>query len=148
MNTSVVTVVIVAILVWFVLIAVVFALLLTRFTLKGDRPNPYAGETFGMPPGVFRGILTLSVLFVVLLLEGANIGLLREDSIQWGIFQKAIEPLVIGFQMILSFYFGGKIVGQLANADREKSKNRVEAAKAMSESSPKTSIISDTNAVG
>ena len=148
MNTSVVTIVIVAILAWFALIAFVFALLLVKFTLNRDKPNPHAGETFAMPPGVFRGILTLSVLFVVLLLEGANIGLLREDAAQWETFQKAIQPLVIGFQMILSFYFGGKIVGQLANADRDKSKNRVEAVKAMAESTPKTGITSDTNAVG
>ena len=116
------------ILVWFILLAVVFVLLLAKFTFNHKRPNPYEQETFAMPRGVFRGFLTLSVLFVVLVLEAANVGLLRGDAIRWSRFQEALQPLLTAFQMILSFYFGGKILGHLAEVDKDRSKMRLETA--------------------
>ncbi|MCH8956776.1 hypothetical protein IIA28_15865, partial [candidate division KSB1 bacterium] len=61
---------------WLLVMAVVFVKLLGRYTFGQwtvDNPNPYVKETFAMPRGVFRGMLTLSLLYAVVLFEVANI---------------------------------------------------------------------------
>ena len=69
-----------------------------------------------MPRGVFRGFLTLSVLFLVMLLEVVN--LLIEG------LEEKIEQLLVLFQMIVAFYFGSKVMHHVTAADRDKEKAR------------------------
>ena len=55
---------------WMALVLGFFILLLKKYTFgdwSKDNPNPYDGETFNMPRGVFRGILTLTLLFVTVI---------------------------------------------------------------------------------
>ena len=61
---------------WLLLMAVTFLRLLKKYPLgnwTAENPNPHAKETFAMPRGVFRGMLTLSLLYAVVLFEVANI---------------------------------------------------------------------------
>ena len=104
---------------WLIVMTLVFVRLLGKFTLgkwTADNPNPYAKETFAMPRGVLRGMLTLSLLYAVILFEVANI--------QTSGLETKIEQLLTAFQMMIAFYFGSKVMHHMASADRDKSVNR------------------------
>jgi len=61
---------------WLLVMTLVFVGLLWKYTFgkwTADNPNPYAKETFAMPRGVFRGMLTLSLLYIFMLFEVANL---------------------------------------------------------------------------
>ena len=79
---------------------------------ENPKKNPYAGETFAMPRGVFRGIITLSLLFLVLLLEVANL--------QMHGLEEKIDKLLTAFEMMLAFYFGSKVMHHVTKADERK----------------------------
>jgi len=104
--------------IWIIASSIVLIKLLAKYPLgnwkKGE--NPYEKETFAMPRGVFRGFLTLSVLFLVMLLEVVN--LLIEG------LEEKIEQLLVLFQMIVAFYFGSKVMHHVTAADRDKEKAR------------------------
>lgn len=134
--------------IWLGIVVFIFLWLFFRYSinLKG-KDNPFERETFAMPRGVLRGILTLSVLFVVLLVEVANIGLLRSDAVEWTEIGNVTEPLLTAFQMIIAFYFGGKVIDHLAEVDKEKSKNRADTL--LGRQSSTSNIASpDSDAVG
>jgi hypothetical protein len=135
--------------VWIGLIIALFVLLLVKYTLsrKGGH-KLHRDQTFAMPPGIFRGILTLSVLFAVLLLQVVGVRFLAEEGSAWLRFQDAIDPLVVAFQMILSFYFGAKIIGHLADVDRDKSRDRIRTALANQPGTAEQSLFHDPDAVG
>ncbi len=62
--------------VWLIIVVVFFVILLRKYTFgkwTEENPNPYQGETFDMPRGVFRGTLTLTLVFVVTVLELVNV---------------------------------------------------------------------------
>ena len=62
----------VPILIWVGLLIIYFIFLAKKYTFGDwtkDNPNPYEGETLGLPKGTFRGILTLTIMFVAVLLE-------------------------------------------------------------------------------
>lgn len=104
---------------WLLVMTIVFVKLLGRYTFGKwtvDNPNPYAKETFAMPRGVFRGMLTLSLLYAVVLFEVANI--------QTTGLETKIEQLLVAFQMMIAFYFGSKVMHHLAAANRDKSVNQ------------------------
>lgn len=108
---------------WLVINTVIFFRLLGKYTLGNwtkDNPNPYQNETFGMPRGVFRGFMTLSLLFIVMLLEVVNL--------QMTGLEEKIDKLLVAFQMIIAFYFGGKVMHHVTKADERK-------ARAMADSS-------------
>lgn len=118
----------VPLMIWLGIVVFIFLWLFFRYSINSKRKdNPFKNETFAMPRGVLRGILTLSVLFVVLLIEIANIGLLRADAVEWTELGDVTQPLLTAFQMIIAFYFGGKVIDHLAEVDKEKSKNRADA---------------------
>ena len=104
--------------IWIIASSIVFFKLLAKYPLgnwkKGE--NPYEKETFAMPRGVFRGLLTLSLLFTVMLLEVVN--LLIEG------LEDKIEQLLVLFQMIIAFYFGSKVMHHVTAADRDKKLGR------------------------
>ncbi len=112
--------------VWMVFLIVVFIFLLRKFTFsKKPDENPHRNETFAMPRGVLRGFLTLTVLVVLIAAQVASVAIAGEDAGTWLRIQEAIDPLAVAFQMIIAFYFGGKIIGQLSDADTERSRNLV-----------------------
>ncbi len=105
--------------IWLLVMTIVFVRLLGKFTFgKWDEKNknPYAKETFAMPRGVLRGMLTLSLLYAVVLFEVANI--------QVGGIEEKIDSLLVAFQMMIAFYFGSKVMHHVTAADRDKSVNQ------------------------
>lgn len=69
-------------------------------------------ETLGLPRGVMRGVLTLTLLFMVVLLE---IFTIRFEN-----FETRIGDFMVAFQMMLSFYFGSKVMHHLTSVDERK----------------------------
>ena len=112
--------------IWIGFIIVLFLFLLFKYPLKdwGKEGNPYQKETLGMPRGIFRGLLTLSVLFIVIILE---VNTLFFDISQVQLTngeafspEKRFEQLMIAFQMIIAFYFGGKAVHHATSVSQRK----------------------------
>ncbi len=85
-----------------------------------ENPNPYQDETFGMPRGTFRGILTMSLLFIVVVLELVNVRIIG--------FEQEIHQLMVAFQMMIAFYFGSKVMHHVTSADRSKTEHITKAS--------------------
>lgn len=103
--------------VWLLLVLTFFILLLRKYTFGNwtpEHPNPFAGETFGMPRGVFRGTLTLSLLFVVVLIELVNVRIIG--------MEEEVHELMIAFQMMIAFYFGSKVMHHITATERNKTR--------------------------
>ncbi len=104
-------------LVWMVALLVFLVAMVRRYTL-GDPSNwpggkpPFQNETLAMPRGVFRAVLTISLLVIVLFVEII--------SLTQGGLEGHLEQLLMAFQMMLAFYFGGKVMHHLAAVDRHK----------------------------
>ncbi len=100
---------------WLLIMTLVFVRLLGKYTFgqwTADNPNPYVKETFAMPRGVLRGMLTLTLLYVVMLFEVAG---LTTNGLEL-----KIEGLIMAFQMMLAFYFGSKVMHHVTKADERK----------------------------
>ena len=120
--------------IWIGLVALIFLALLVRYTFgvgfTKENPNPYAGETFGMPRGVFRGFLTLSLLFSVLLMEIVSLqGRVLTVGKELFVPEDMYRQLMVAFQMMLAFYFGSKVMHHVTSADRKKSDMIAKTAK-------------------
>lgn len=103
--------------IWIFGMIIVFAVLLKKYTFGNwtkDNPNPYVTETFAMPRGVMRGMLTMSLLFIVILMEIV--------SLQVRGLEAKIDQLLVAFQMILAFYFGSKVMHHVTKADERKAR--------------------------
>ncbi len=103
------------IMLWLVLVLIFLILLFIRYTFGNwtpENPNPYEGETFGMPRGTFRGILTMTLLFVVVILELVNVRVVG--------FELEIHELMVAFQMMIAFYFGAKVMHHITAVDKKK----------------------------
>ncbi len=101
--------------IWLLIVISFFVILLRKYTFgkwTKENPNPYQGETFDMPRGVFRGTLTLSLLFVVMVLELVNVRVVG--------FEDEIHELMVAFQMMIAFYFGSKVMHHMSSTDRQK----------------------------
>jgi len=101
--------------IWLLIVLTFFILLLKRYTFgqwTKDNPNPFFGETFDMPRGTFRGILTLSLLFIVVVLELVTVRIVG--------FEDQIHELMVAFQMMIAFYFGSKVAHHMTSTDRKK----------------------------
>jgi len=101
--------------IWMLIVLSFFILLLKKYTFGNwtkDNPNPYDGETFNMPRGTFRGILTLSLLFMVVVFEIVTVRIIG--------FEDQIHELMVAFQMMIAFYFGSKVMHHITSADRDK----------------------------
>ncbi len=101
--------------IWLIVVLAFFILLMKKYTFGNwsiENPNPYEGETFDMPRGIFRGTLTLTLLFVVVILELVNVRITG--------FEEEIHELMVAFQMMLAFYFGSKVMHHMTSTDRKK----------------------------
>ena len=120
--------------IWIGIVALIFLALVVRFTFgvgfTKENPNPYIGETFGMPRGVFRGFLTLSLLFAVLLMEVVSLNgrVIIVGDILF-VPEDMYRELMVAFQMMLAFYFGSKVMHHITSADRKKSDMIAKTAK-------------------
>lgn len=74
--------------------------------------NPYRDETLGLPPGTLRAILTLTIMIVVIVLVFVS---------------GAYEEIITAFEIILAFYFGGRLVNNVSLNDKLKSESRYKA---------------------
>lgn len=103
--------------------------LLLVFAAISHRPwdphwvNPYAKETMALPPATIRGILTLSIAYFILLLEYYRF-------LYPGNLMTFTGHLISGFEIMLGFYFGGKVLQGLAESDKAKTEEITQAAKA------------------
>lgn len=99
--------------------------LLTKYTFNRDYDNPYKEETLGLPPGTLRGILTLSLLVIVVLLVCMSM-LVNQ-------LQGAYDELINAFEIVLAFYFGNRIVNGISKSDIAKADKRLESELAKSQ---------------
>jgi purine-cytosine permease-like protein len=130
------------VIIWAILIVILFYFLARKYTFGDwteENPNPYEGETLAMPRGVLRGILTLSILFLVLLLEVATIRIPNLEDL--------VNKLLVAFQMVIAFYFGSKVMHHLTSVDEKKSKELTEAI-VTKEGQPSHDALSDESAAG
>ncbi len=100
---------------WLLFVIILFIVVLRKYTFgnwTADSPNPYEGETLGLPRGFFRGILTVTLLFVTVLLELTNVRLGNDES--------NIREFLVAFQMMIAFYFGAKVMHHITSVDRQK----------------------------
>jgi len=107
------------ILVWLVLVVWWLIIMLKNYTLKKDFDNPYKDETLGMPPGTLRGVLTLTILVVVIILVCLS---MLVEPIKGG-----YDEMITAFEIVLAFYFGGRIVNSVSKSDKEKAKHRFDS---------------------
>lgn len=122
---------------WLVIVLGFFVLLLKKYTFGNwtdEKPNPYAGETFDMPRGVFRGTLTLTLVYIVVVLELVNVRVIG--------FEDEIHELMVAFQMMIAFYFGSKVMHHMASTDRKKTEALAENVTFM-KSTSQNRIIED-----
>lgn len=108
--------------IWLLIVFLLFIFLLRKFTFgkwTKENPNPHAGETLDMPRGTFRGIITLSLLFVAIRLELLTI------HIQG--FEEQIHEFMVAFQMMLAFYFGSKVMHHMTSSEKAKTEIKAEA---------------------
>ena len=112
------------IVIWIALVIILFIFLLRKYTLKEwskENPNPYEGETLGLPRGLLRAVLTLSVLFIVMLLQVNSLFFDPKDLLVGNeifIPEERFGQLMTAFQMIIAFYFGGKVMHHYVQAER------------------------------
>jgi len=134
--------VLIPIFIWLGLVVVFIVLLFVRFTFSNrwtkENPNPYQTETFGMPRGTFRGILTMTLLYIVVILELVNVRIIG--------FEQEFKEFMVAFQMMIAFYFGSKVMHHVTSSDEKKAN----AGSATSSTAPANneSVSSDEEAQG
>lgn len=129
--------------VWLLIVLAFFILLLKKYTFGSwteEKPNPYAGETFDMPRGVFRGTLTLTLVYVTVILELVNVRIIG--------FESEIHEFMVGFQMMIAFYFGSKVMHHLASTDRQKTEAIAENTPFLQSSQVQATDFDDESAAG
>lgn len=112
---------IILILGWLVAISIYLSRLLKNYTLKdwGDKENPYKFETLGLPRGTLRGVLTLTLLIVVVILVCTSM-LVKP-------MRGCFDSLIDAFQVMLAFYFGSKVMHHVTSSDKKKAENKNQA---------------------
>lgn len=108
-------------LVWLGLVVIFLIILARKYTFgkwTPENPNPYKNETLGMPRGTMRGVITLTLLVLVALLEVQS--LIHPE------IEKVIDKLLVAFQMMLAFYFGSKAMHHVTAADERKTRQILE----------------------
>ena len=103
--------------VWILLVILLLVFLIWKYPFgthwTAENPNPFNGETLGLPRGVFRAILTLTLLFVTIIFELANLYANKETELN-------IIEFMVAFQMMIAFYFGSKVMHHVTSADKSK----------------------------
>jgi len=79
-----------------------------------------------MPRGTIRGILTMSLLFITVVIELANVRIVGLES--------EFSDFLAAFQMMVAFYFGAKVMHHINSVDKTKTKAIADAAAAIESS--------------
>ena len=104
--------------VYFLGIIVFLIYMVFKYDPLRNPDNPYFDQTLSLPPGVFRGILAITLLIAVVLFEGyALTNMERYQEIQ-----KILDPLLTAFQLMIAFYFGTKMVGIVSSKGKDETK--------------------------
>jgi len=106
---------------WLGLMLAFFIFLFIRYTFgnwTAENPNPYQTETFGMPRGTFRGALTLTLVYITVILELVNVRIIG--------FEQEFSGFMTAFQMMIGFYFGSKVMHHITSSDKKKTEAMVE----------------------
>ncbi len=125
--------------IWLTLVLGFFVLLLRKYTFGNwtpEHPNPFEGESFGMPRGIFRGILTLTLLFVVIIIELVNVRIIG--------MEEEMKELMVAFQMMIAFYFGSKVMHHITATERSKTKYITQSQTDIYANAPNTVPKSDS----
>jgi len=140
------------VIIWIVIIIGFFVFLLRKYTFgkewTAENPNPHVNETLAMPRGIMRAVLTLSVLFIVLLLEVNSLFFDPKDLLVGGkvfIPEQRFEQILVAFQMIIAFYFGSKVMHHLTAVQKKKYTVDAEARKV---EAANHNIMDDETALG
>ncbi|MCQ2252134.1 MAG: hypothetical protein MJZ61_01655 [Bacteroidales bacterium] len=113
------------VMVWLVISIIFIVIMFKKYTFGDwtkENPNPCDGETFNMPRGTIRGILTMSLLFITVVIELANVRIAGLES--------EFSEFLAAFQMMVAFYFGAKVMHHISSVDKSKTKAITEAAMA------------------
>ena len=113
------------VMIWLVLSLIFVVVMFKKYTFGDwtkENPNPCDGETFNMPRGTFRGILTLSLLFITVVIELANVKIIGLEA--------EFSEFMAAFQMMIAFYFGAKVMHHINSVDKTKTKMLAQAAEA------------------
>jgi len=109
-SSTYLTFVLTLLIIWFIGIIFFLVYMILKYDPLKNQDSPYINETLSLPPGLFRVVLTITLLFAVILLEGyalTNIDKMKE-------IQQILEPLLTAFQLMIAFYFGTKMVGMVS----------------------------------
>ncbi len=114
--------------IWLILVILLLTGLIIKYPFgrkwTKENPNPYDGETLSLPRGLFRSILTMTLLFITVMFEIANLYSGQPDEIN-------IHEWLVAFQMMIAFYFGAKVMHHVTSADRKKSEMESEKTAAI-----------------
>ncbi|HQQ97186.1 MAG TPA: hypothetical protein PLX35_07975 [Cyclobacteriaceae bacterium] len=120
---------------------------------QGPPPNenPYADQTFGLPPGTVRGTIAISLVVIAMALTIASISMdaaIRNDVTMVDHF----DFLKKAFLMMIAFYFGSKSLEILQNSptspvDPTKQTNKQESPKPPDDKKPEQ-VQNEPKAVG
>jgi hypothetical protein len=103
--------------IWFLGIIFFLIYLVLKYDPMKNPDSPYVYETLSLPPGVFRAILTVTLLFAIVLLEGyALTSIDKHEPIQ-----KILNPLITAFELMIAFYFGTKMVSMVSGNGKDES---------------------------
>lgn len=114
------------VMVWLIISTIFIVVMFKKYTFGDwtkENPNPCDGETFNMPRGTIRGILTMSLLFITVVLELANVRIVGLEA--------EFSDFLAAFQMMVAFYFGAKVMHHINSVDKTKTKAIAEAAAAI-----------------
>ena len=117
------------VMVWLIISTIFIVVMFRKYTFGDwtkENPNPCDGETFNMPRGTIRGILTMSLLFITVVIELANVRIVGLES--------EFSDFLAAFQMMVAFYFGAKVMHHINSVDKTKTKAIADAAAAIESS--------------
>ncbi|MDZ7264720.1 MAG: hypothetical protein ONB16_09060 [candidate division KSB1 bacterium] len=115
LSGSYLTFVLTFMIVWFLGVIFFIIYLIMKYDPQRNPDSPYLGETLSLPPGVFRSIITLTLLIAVVLLEGYAITNIEQHEQ----IQKVLDPLFTAFQLMIAFYFGTKMVDMISGKGKQ-----------------------------
>ena len=115
-SNAYLTFVLALLIVWFLGVIIFLIYMVFKYDPLKNMDSPYVEQTLSLPPGVFRAILTITLLLAVVLLEGY--ALTNIDKYQE--IQKVLDPLLTAFQLMIAFYFGTKMVGMVSGKSKIK----------------------------
>lgn len=120
---------------------------------QGPAPNenPYADQTFGLPPGTVRGTIAISLVIIAMALTIASISMdstVRSDVMMIDNFDFVKKA----FLMMIAFYFGSKSLEILQNspastADAAKQADKKSGTAPLDDKKPEQ-VPNDPKAVG